>query len=120
MGLPLFYRGINARVVKSRLLKMLEALGVGNYGQHKPSQLSGGQQQRVAIARALVGEPDVILADEPTGSLDSSTSQEIMELLKIINRERGATIVIITHDDKVAAQCSRVINIRDGQINQTA
>lgn len=117
VGLPLFYRGVDANTVKSQSLKMLAALGVGDYSQHKPAQLSGGQQQRVAIARALVGEPDIILADEPTGSLDSSTSQEIMDLLKIINRERGATIVIITHDDKVAAQCSRIIAIRDGQIN---
>lgn len=120
VGLPLFYRGVNASAVKSRSRKMLEALGVGEYSQHKPAQLSGGQQQRVAIARALVGEPDIILADEPTGSLDSSTSQEMMNLLKLINHERGATIVIITHDDKVATQCSRIMMIRDGQINQTA
>ena len=96
---------------------MLERVGMTNWAQHKPSQLSGGQQQRVAIARALIGNPKIILADEPTGALDSKTGQDVMELFKILNKDDGVTIIIVTHDPKIAAQCQRVIHIQDGLIN---
>ena len=95
----------------------LEKVGLkGELVDHKPFRLSGGQQQRVAIARALVGDPKVILADEPTGSLDSKTGQEVMSLLIKLNQEDKATIIIITHDKSIAAQCPRIIEIADGKI----
>lgn len=115
--LPLLYRGTKAAEIKQRSSAILERVGMTNWAQHKPSQLSGGQQQRVAIARALIGNPSVILADEPTGALDSKTSQDVMELFKALNKDDGVTIIIITHDAKVAAQCQRVIHIQDGIIS---
>ncbi|MDF2867584.1 MAG: yknY [Gammaproteobacteria bacterium] len=117
VGLPLLYRGTKSAESKQRSLAMLERVGMTNWAQHKPSQLSGGQQQRVAIARALIGNPKIILADEPTGALDSKTGQDVMELFKILNKDDGVTIIIVTHDPKIAAQCQRVIHIQDGLIN---
>lgn len=117
VGLPLLYRGIKAEENKQRSLAMLERVGMGPWAQHKPNQLSGGQQQRVAIARALVGSPRVILADEPTGALDSKTGQDVMDLFRTLNTADGVTIIIVTHDAKIAAQCQRTIHIQDGLIS---
>jgi putative ABC transport system ATP-binding protein len=116
VGLPLLYRGTPSAEAKQRCLAMLERVGMTNWAQHKPSQLSGGQQQRVAIARALVGTPSVILADEPTGALDSKTSQDVIDLFTTLNKQDRVTIIIVTHDPKIAAQCQRVIRIQDGLI----
>ena len=96
-------------------MEALERVGLSDRADFKPTQLSGGQKQRVAIARAIVNEPAMILADEPTGALDTKTSAEIMELFKRLNKE-GKTVVIVTHDPKVAEQCSRVIEVSDGKI----
>lgn len=115
VGLPLIYRNVPPEEIKEKALAKLNRVGMAALSHHRPSELSGGQQQRVAIARALVGDPKVILADEPTGALDSSTGQEVMNLLKELNRE-GTTIIIITHDQEVADQCSRCYRLRDGRI----
>lgn len=117
--LPLFYRGIPRKEAEEKARLMLDKMGVGHVAHHKPNQLSGGQQQRVAIARALVGNPDVILADEPTGALDSETGREVMELFVNLNRKEGRTIVIITHDKDVSRLCERVVAIKDGCIIDT-
>jgi putative ABC transport system ATP-binding protein len=117
--LPLTYRrqrSLGDRQNKKLAQAILAKVGMDKYMTHKPNELSGGQQQRVAIARALVNDPSIILADEPTGSLDAKNSHEVLELLKEINRTEGATIVIITHDPEVAAQVPRVIKIYDGHI----
>lgn len=114
--LPLFYRGIETKSAKKMASNMLAQMGLLNFAHHRPNELSGGQQQRVAIARALVGEPDLILADEPTGALDSKTSQEIMAILLDLNQTKGKTIIIITHDQKVSEKCKKCVNIKDGQI----
>jgi putative ABC transport system ATP-binding protein len=114
--LPLFYRGTPREEAKEHAMQMLEKVGVAHLALHKPNQLSGGQQQRVAIARALVGNPDVILADEPTGALDSQTGHEVMELLIRLNRNENRTIVIITHDKEVSRRCQRMVSIKDGLI----
>jgi putative ABC transport system ATP-binding protein len=115
--LPLFYRGTPRAEAKEIAMQMLEKVGVGHLANNKPHQLSGGQQQRVAIARALVGNPEIILADEPTGALDSQTGNAVMELLEKLNTEENRTIVIITHDKEVSRRCQRVIMIRDGRIH---
>lgn len=112
--LPLIYSRASGRAKKARAA--LEAVGLGQRLHHLPSELSGGQQQRVAIARSLVNEPAMILADEPTGNLDSKVGQEIMDLLLRLNRERGTTLVIVTHDPKVAAQAQRIIRVQDGVV----
>ena len=114
VGLPLVYRGLGSREARHRSLAMLEKVGIGDRAEHLPGQLSGGQRQRVAIARALVGEPAIVLADEPTGALDAATASEVMELLIRLNANDRITIVIITHDPKVAAQCARRSRIDDG------
>lgn len=114
--LPLFYRGTPRAQAKEIAYRMLEKVGVGHLANNKPHQLSGGQQQRVAIARALVGNPEVILADEPTGALDSQTGDEVMELFTKLNRQEGRTIVIITHDKEISKRCKRMVTIRDGKI----
>lgn len=116
---PLLYRGVGEREARERASKMLDRLKIEDRKNHTPKQLSGGQQQRVAIARALVGNPALILADEPTGALDSATSKEILKLLKELNEE-GQTIIIITHDNSIAAQTKRVIRIEDGVIREEA
>lgn len=112
--LPLIYAGVKDR--RKRALAALDRLGVGNRARHKPSELSGGQQQRVAIARALVMEPTIIMADEPTGNLDTRSSEELMELLQELNRESGITIVLVTHESDIAAHTRRVVEVRDGRV----
>jgi putative ABC transport system ATP-binding protein len=116
--LPLVYdpRTDGGPARHERARKLLEAVGLGERVHHTPSQLSGGQQQRVAIARALVNEPELILADEPTGNLDSRTSVEVMELLQRLNRERHITIVLITHEHDIAEYAQRVVTVRDGRV----
>jgi putative ABC transport system ATP-binding protein len=114
--LPLQYRGVRARERRRRARAALEAVGLGDRMDHTPNQLSGGQQQRVASARALVTEPPLLLADEPTGNLDTRTSFEVLALLQKLNRERGITVVVVTHEPDVAACASRVITMRDGRI----
>ncbi len=114
--LPLQYRGVGARERRRRATAALQAVGLGERMDHKPNQLSGGQQQRVAIARALVTDPPLLLADEPTGNLDTRTSLEVLALLQRLNRERGITVVLVTHERDIAACASRVVTMRDGRI----
>jgi putative ABC transport system ATP-binding protein len=115
--IPLMYNGGKPqKEIQQRAEAILEAVGLGDRMNHRPTELSGGQQQRVAIARALVNEPALILADEPTGNLDSRTGAEIMQLLLRLNRERELTLVIVTHDPAIAAQTQRVIRLRDGLV----
>ncbi len=113
--LPLMYKGLKESEQTRRAMESLERVGLADKFHHKPSQLSGGQQQRVSIARALAGSPSVILADEPTGALDSKTSKEVMAFLKELNAQ-GNTIILITHDNSIAATAKRVIRIHDGKI----
>lgn len=116
--LPLIYRGVGSKQRRQRAEKALEAVGLAERRKHMPSQLSGGEQQRVAIARALVGEPAVILADEPTGALDSKTSKTIMQIFQRLNREQGLTIVQVTHEYKIACHSNRVVHLLDGNIEK--
>lgn len=114
--LPLRYAGLQeGRREKAK--QALIAVGLEERINHKPTELSGGQQQRVAVARAIVNNPAIIMADEPTGNLDSKVGQEIMDLLLSLNRERGTTLIIVTHDPRIAAQCQRVIRISDGVVD---
>jgi len=115
--LPLIYRGLPSRERRLRAREALEAVGLPDRQSHTPGELSGGQQQRVAIARAMVIEPALLLADEPTGNLDSGSSREIMELLTAFNEDRGITIVMVTHDGKMAAYANRTIHFLDGRID---
>ncbi len=114
--LPLVYRGVSAGERAKRALKALQSVGLAERLHHTPNQLSGGQQQRVAIARALVTEPPLLLADEPTGNLDTRTSYEVLGLLQELNRRNKITIVLVTHEPDIAACASRVINMRDGRV----
>ncbi len=116
--LPLVYRGVGAAERRKRALASLGAVGLGARLHHTPNQLSGGQQQRVAIARALVTQPPVLLADEPTGNLDTRTSYEVLELLQRLNREQGITIVLVTHEHDIADCAGRVIEMRDGKVKR--
>jgi putative ABC transport system ATP-binding protein len=114
--LPLIYGGIPLSARKKHALRALELVGLAERSNHLPSQLSGGQQQRVAIARALVNDPGIILADEPTGNLDSKTSNEIMNVFRLLNKEHRITFIMVTHDPEVAQVTDRIIHIRDGKI----
>ena len=113
--LPLVYRGIPRRERKEKAVQALEAVGLANRMHHRPNELSGGQRQRVAIARALVGNPSLLLADEPTGNLDSATGEEIIRLFGELNR-RGHTILLVTHEPRLAARCPRAIRLSDGKV----
>jgi len=112
---PLIYGGVPARLRRERAMPLLQKVGLADRMSHRPTELSGGQQQRVAIARALVNNPPLLLADEPTGNLDSRSGSEILDILTALNRS-GVTVLIVTHDKDVAARCSRIINLKDGQI----
>ncbi|PYQ77765.1 MAG: macrolide ABC transporter ATP-binding protein [Acidobacteria bacterium] len=115
--LPLLYgSGLRAAERHKRAMEMLGAVGLGNRADHHPNQLSGGQQQRVAIARALINNPSIVLADEPTGNLDSKTSIEVMDIFQRLNRERGITVVLITHEHDIAEYGSRIVSFRDGLV----
>ncbi|HET9985532.1 MAG TPA: ABC transporter ATP-binding protein, partial [Longimicrobiales bacterium] len=113
--LPLIYAGVAAKERRERAASMLEKVGLGDRMAHKPAELSGGQRQRVAVARALVNEPALLLADEPTGNLDSQTGEEIMALFDELHRS-GQTIVLVTHEHDIAARAHRVVTLRDGRI----
>ncbi len=112
--LPMVYGGIPQR--REKALAALEAVGLGGRANHRPTEMSGGEQQRVAIARALVNEPAVILADEPTGNLDSKSGEEILRIFESLNRERGITLVMVTHDPGIGARAGRTIRLRDGMV----
>lgn len=116
--LPLRYAGVKEKQ-KERAVAVLEAVGLGDRIDHKPMELSGGQQQRVALARALINNPTIILADEPTGNLDSKSGAEILELLLELNKDYGTTLIIVTHDLNIASKTERIIRLHDGQIVET-
>jgi putative ABC transport system ATP-binding protein len=116
--LPLLYDGTTSRDRRARALAALKATGLGERAEHQPSQLSGGQQQRVAIARALVNQPAIILADEPTGNLDSQTSAEIMGIMQTLNEQQGITIILVTHELDIAQYAKRVIVFKDGLVTE--
>ena len=115
--LPLVYRGVSKNERKQLALEALKSVGLEDRMKHKPNEMSGGQQQRVAVARAVAAKPPIILADEPTGNLDTKSTQEIMEILKELHRS-GRTVIIITHDEEIASQAHRVIRILDGRIEE--
>jgi len=115
VALPLYYKGIGRKERQKIALEYLDKVGLKNWANHLPNELSGGQKQRVAIARALVTKPKVVLADEPTGALDSTTSNSVMELLKEINRE-GMTVFVITHEEEIAEETDRIVRLKDGII----
>jgi len=114
--LPMVYRRGDHGGIREQSMELLRRVGMDGQASHRPSELSGGQQQRIAIARALIGKPSLILADEPTGALDTTVGREIMELFKALNADEGITLVIITHDPVIANQCKRVSLMRDGVI----
>tara|TARA_Y100001970_G_scaffold293560_1_gene441197 strand:- start:1546 stop:2238 length:693 start_codon:yes stop_codon:yes gene_type:complete len=115
--LPLLVSGTDTKEARQKAQKALESVGLGEYGHHKPAQLSGGQRQRVTVARSLVNEPYIVWADEPTGSLDSETANEVMELLTNLNRNDGLTILLVTHNREVAELSNRIIHMKDGIIS---
>ncbi|MEE1090113.1 MAG: ABC transporter ATP-binding protein [Paludibacteraceae bacterium] len=116
VALPLYYQGVSRKKRNAIALEYLDKVGLKDWADHLPNQLSGGQKQRVAIARALIAKPRVILADEPTGALDSKTSQEVIDLLRDVSKNEGITMIIVTHAPEVAEQTDRIIQIRDGVI----
>jgi putative ABC transport system ATP-binding protein len=116
IGIPLFYQEVEEKIIREKALKLAELVGLGNRIRHRPTELSGGERQRVAIARALINQPILILADEPTGNLDSETGKEIIDLLIQLNKEEGKTLVVITHDPKVASYSKRVVRLLDGKM----
>ena len=118
VALPLVYRGVRRVERHRRAVEALQAVGLAHRLAHRPAQMSGGEQQRVAIARALVGEPQLLLADEPTGNLDTRTGEEVMAILDRLNAERGVAVVLVTHDLEIAARARRQIHVRDGVIEQ--
>jgi putative ABC transport system ATP-binding protein len=117
VGIPLFYQGVPRREREARAIECLQTVGLGDRLTHRPKELSGGQQQRVAIARALVSKPAIVLADEPTGNLDSSTGNAILDLFDELN-ESGITLVVVTHDEGLAERCSRILRLKDGLVDQ--
>jgi putative ABC transport system ATP-binding protein len=118
VALPLIYRGVSRGERRRRAAKALATVGLEHRLDHRPGQLSGGEQQRVAIARALVGDPEVVLADEPTGNLDTRTGHEVMELLERLNRDKGVAVVLVTHDQEVAERARRRVHVRDGVVER--
>ena len=115
VAMPLYYQGVKRTIRMEKAMHYLDKVGLADWATHLPSELSGGQKQRVAIARALASDPKVLLADEPTGALDTTTSYEVMELIQGINDE-GKTILVVTHEDDIAHMCKRIVNLRDGVI----
>ena len=118
VAIPLLYAGMNRKESRKRALTLLQQTGLGQFTLHYPNQLSGGQQQRVAISRALINQPQLILADEPTGNLDTQTSHEIMTLFKQLNENQGISIILVTHEDDIASYANRLIRLKDGHIIQ--
>jgi putative ABC transport system ATP-binding protein len=114
--LPMIYAGVPAAERRRAAMEALDAVGLAKYAEHQPNQLSGGQQQRVAIARSIVNKPHLILADEPTGALDTVSSEDVMALFQRLNRERGMTVMLVTHEPDVAAHAKRLVTFRDGNI----
>ena len=117
VALPLFYQGVSRRKRNQMAMQYLEKVGLTDWAEHYPNELSGGQKQRVAIARALITHPRILLADEPTGALDSKTSLEVMQMLKELHRQ-GLTIVVVTHESGVAYQTEKIVHIKDGLIGE--
>jgi putative ABC transport system ATP-binding protein len=114
--LPLLVTGVSPREARRRSLAVLDQVGLADRADHRPAELSGGQRQRVTVARALVNEPAIVWADEPTGALDSKAADDVLQLMRRLNRERGQTIVVVTHDADMAAACDRIVRMHDGQI----